>query len=114
MDKQSRKEITDAYKNRRAVGGVFAVRNSANGKSLVQYAVDINGSKNRFEFSQATGGCAYKPLETDFKKYGNSVFTFEILEQIEQKEGQTAEEFAEEIKALYGILVENMDKEELY
>jgi hypothetical protein len=114
MDKQSRKQIGNDYKNRKLVGGVFAVSNSANGKRLVQYATDLNGSRNRFDFSRATGGCAFKPLEEDCKKYGTGVFSFEILEKLEQKEGQTTAEFQEEIKALYSLLTESMDKKGLY
>lgn len=114
MDKQERKKITDAYKARRAVGGVFEVRNSANGRSLVQYATDIKGSRNRFEFSQATGGCAFKPLQEDYNKYGNKVFSFEVLEQLEQKEGQSDESFTRDIEALYSMITEGMDDEKLY
>lgn len=114
MDKQDRKKITDAYKARRAVGGVFAVRNSANGKSLIQYTTELQGSRNRFEFSLVTGGCAYKPLEEDNKKFGNKVFSFEVLEQLEQKEGQTDKDFKDEIEALYIMLTEGMDSEKLY
>lgn len=102
------------YKNRKQLGGVFAVRNAGNRKSYVQYTGDINGSRNRFEFSRTTGGCAFKLMEEDFKKFGAGAFTFEIIEQLEQKEGQTDAEFQEELKALYGIITEGMDKEELY
>ncbi len=114
MDKQDRKKITEAYKARRAIGGVFAVKNSANGKSLVQYTTDIQGSRNRFEFSQATGGCAFKPLQEDYKKFDNKVFSLEVLEQLEQKEGQSDESFTDDIKALYNMLIEGMGSEKLY
>jgi hypothetical protein len=114
MDKQERKKLTDAYKARRAVGGVFAVRNSANGKILVQYTTEIQGSRNRFEFSQATGGCAFKPLQEDYNKFGNKVFSFEILEQLEQKEGQSDDSFTRDIEALYSMIIEGMDSEKLY
>jgi hypothetical protein len=114
MDKQDRKKITDAYKARRALGGVFAVRNSANGKALVLAVTDLQGSKNRFEFAQQTGGCAFKPLQEDCNKYGPEVFSFEILEQLEQKEGQSDDSFKQDIEALYGMLTEGMDSEKLY
>ncbi len=113
MDKQERKKITDAYKAQRSVGGVFAVKNAANGKSFFQYTADIKGSRNRFEFSQATGGCAFKPLQEDYKKYGTKVFSFKVLEQMEQKEGQSDESFMDEIEALYKLLLEGMDKDNI-
>lgn len=114
MDKRERKKIIDAYKVRRAVGGVFAVRNSAIGKSLVQYTADLQGSRNRFEFSQATGGCAFKPLQEDYKKFGAGAFSFEVLEQLEQKEGQSYDSFKQDIEALYSMLTEGTDREKLY
>lgn len=114
MDREQRKKITDAYKARRAVGGVFAVRNSANGKSYVSATTDIAGSKNRFEFSQAVGGCAWKPMQDDYKKYGGDAFTFEVLEQLTQREGQSDSDFRRDIEELYDMLVQSMDPEKLY
>jgi isocitrate dehydrogenase len=114
MDKQDRKKIIDSYKARRAVGGVFAVINSANGKRFVSAATDLQGSKNRFEFSQATGGCAWKPMENDFKTFGKDVFSFEILEQLTQKEGQSDSDFKNDIDELYGMIIEGTDPEKLY
>jgi hypothetical protein len=114
LDKKDRKKIIDSFKARRARGGVFAVRNSASGKRLVQATTDIQGSKNRFEFSQSTGGCAYKPLQEDYKKYGAGVFSFEIIEELEQKEGQPDEEFKSETEALCALLLDEMSSDELY
>ncbi len=114
MDKQDRKKIIDSYKARRAIGGVFCVINAVSGKRFVQATTDIKGSRNRFEFSQATGGCAFKPLQEDFKKYGANVFTFEILEELEQKEGQSDADFRRETEALYALLTEGISPEELY
>lgn len=114
MDKQSRKKIIDSYKARRAVGGVFAVRNAANGKRLVQPTADMQGSRNRFEFSQATGGCAFMPLQEDFKKYGAGAFSYEVIEELEQKEGQNYASFKRDIDELYGMLIQDIDPEKLY
>ncbi len=114
MDKQTRKQILDSYKARRAVGGVFAVRNSANGKSLIQFTTELQGSLNRFQFSQMTGGCSYKVLQEDYQKYGSGAFTIDVLEELIQKEGQTEQDFRREIEALYGMLISQIDPAELY
>lgn len=114
MDKQYRKEMIDSYKSRRARGGVFAVRNSVNGKRFVRATADMQGSRNRFEFSQTTGGCAFKPLQQDYNKYGGGVFSFEVIENLEQKEGQTDAEFKRETEALCALLLEGINPEELY
>lgn len=114
MDKQSRKKIIDSYKSRRAIGGVFAVRNAVNGKRLVQATADMQGSRNRFEFSQATGGCAFMPLQEDVKKYGAGAFNFEVAEELEQREGQDYADFKREIDELYAMLIRDIDPDELY
>ncbi|MGE5494253.1 MAG: GIY-YIG nuclease family protein [Burkholderiales bacterium] len=114
MDRESRRKIIDSYKARRANGGVFAIRNSANGKSYVAATTDMQGSKNRFEFSQATGGCAFMPLQEDLKRYGKDVFSFEILEQLTQKEGQSDSDFKREAEELYRMVVESVEPEKLY
>jgi hypothetical protein len=114
MDKKDRKKIIDSYKERRAVGGVFAVRNSANGRSYVSMTTDMQGSVNRFEFSQATGSCAFKPMQDDFKAYGSDAFSFEVIEQLTQREGQSGDDFRRDIEQLYGMVLEGMDPERLY
>ena len=114
MDKQTRKQISDSYKARRAVGGVFAVRNSANGKSLIQFTTELQGSLNRFQFSKMTGGCSYKVLQEDYQKYGSGAFTIDVLEELVQKEGQTEQDFRHEIEALYEMIISETDASERY
>ena len=41
----------------------------------------FRGSRNRFEFSKATGSCAYRQLQADYEKYGPDVFSFKVLEE---------------------------------
>lgn len=114
MDKLSKKELLAKYKERKVVGGVFAVRNSANNKMLVQSATNLQAAKNQFEFSQQTGGFTHMKLQEDWKKYGNSVFTYEVLEELEKKETQTDKEFSEDIKVLEQMWLEKLSSYDLY
>ena len=114
MDKLTRKELTDKYKRRKVTGGVFAIKNSANGMIFLHHAIDLQGSKNRFEFSKKTGSCSYKKLQEDFLRYGPDAFIFEIVEEIEMDETQTHESFVKEVKTLYEMLLEKTDAGILY
>ncbi len=114
MDKSSRKEMLQNYKNRKVIGGVFAIDNDENGKSLVLWAADLQGSRNRFEFAKATGSCTYKQLQQDFDRFGAEAFSFRIIEELEKKDTQTGDNFQEEIKALYKMALEETDPEKLY
>lgn len=114
MDKLSRKELTVEYKNRKITGGVFAIKNSANGMIFLHHAIDLQGSKNRFEFSKKTGSCGYKKLQEDFLRYGPDAFTFEVIEELEKDEAQTQESFVREVQTLYEMLLEKTDAGLLY
>lgn len=114
MDKQNRKELTAAYKERKITGGVYAIVNSGTGKMLILSAHDLQGSKNRFEFSQKTNGCMNLKLRDDWQKYGSAAFRFEVLEELTKKESQTAEEFDEDIRTLHELWMEKLNGKDLY
>ncbi len=114
MDKQNKKELTARYKERKIIGGVYAVVNSATGKMLVLSANDLQGSRNRFEFSQKTGSCINLKLQDDWQKYGSSAFRFEVLEELAKKETQTPGEFAQDIDTLYELWAEKLSGKDLY
>ena len=114
MDKKGRKELLASYKERKVTGGVCAVKNTANGKVLLLSAVDLSGIKNRYEFAQSTGGFIHMKLQDDWKKYGSSAFTFEVLDQIDKNEMQTSDEFSEEVELLKEIWSQKYEPDTLY
>lgn len=114
MDKLAKRTRTTEYKERKIIGGVYAVRNTVNGKRLILSASDLQGSKNRFVFSQQTNGCVNPKLSRDWEQFGAGSFAFEVLEELEKKETQTSKEFAEDIKTLEEIWLEQLNPAELY
>jgi len=109
-----RKELKQAYKERKITGGVFIIKNNINGRILLDSAINIIGSKNRFDFSKATGSCVNLKLASDWKEFGKDAFTFEILEEIEKKEDQTEKDFGEDVKLLEEIWMEKLEGREFY
>ncbi|MBW7571790.1 GIY-YIG nuclease family protein [Caproiciproducens faecalis] len=114
MDKQNKKELAAAYKERKITGGVYAIVNEETGKMLLQSSYDLQGSKNRFSFSRQTGSCVNLKLRDDWKKYGINAFHFEILEELTKKETQTQAEFEMDLDTLYELWTEKLAEKELY
>lgn len=114
MDKKNRKELVQAYKERKIIGGVYAIKNTINGKMLLESAADLQGNKNRFEFSQKTDSCINIKLQKDWKELGGKAFVFDILETLEKKDTQTLKEFSDDIQVLEEMWAEKIDSDKLY
>jgi hypothetical protein len=113
MDNEKRKKLKEQYATRRVIGGIYAVRNTQNGKLLLFSTTDMPGSLNRFTFSQQIGGCIHPKLRKEWGKNGSG-FVFEVLEELEKKEGQTDEEFTLDVQALFELTLEGYDASSLY
>ncbi len=114
MEEPGRKELREAYQNRRVVGGVYAVRNTENGKTLVMSAADLKGAANRYAFAKQTGGCFHPKLQKDLARYGKEAFAFEVLEEIEKREDEPDGDFAGEVKILEELWLSKFDPSILY
>lgn len=114
MDRQNRRELIAAYKERKVCGGVFGIRNTVTGKILLLSTTDLQGCENRFRFSQMTGSCTYSKVQKDWAQYGGQAFCFELYEALEKKETQTDRQFREDIDTLYGLWLEKLQGQALY
>lgn len=114
MEKQSRKELIGAYRDRKVIGGVYAIRNTKNGKRLLGAAADLNGFRNRFGFAKQTGSGLSLKLKKDWEAFGPDAFVLETVEELEKKETQTAEEFSDDLKSLLELHLAEEDPAALY
>ena len=114
MKPQNKKDLIAAYKQRAQIGGIYAVTNTQTGKSLVLASADIGGIRKRYEFAEATGGCFHPKLQQDANRFGNDVFSFAVLEEMEKKATQTDREFAEDLEVLLSLWQEKYDPEKRY
>jgi hypothetical protein len=114
MDRQNKKELLTSYKERKIIGGVCAIKNTINGKMLVSAVVNLEGYKNRYEFSKSVGGCIHPKLKNDWEEYGADAFNFEVLEELEKSETQTEKEFGEDLKVLEEHFLEKVGVGKLY
>ena len=113
-EKQKRKSLTAAYKEKKAVGGVIAIVCAATGKRLVMSAPDLRGQQNRFSFAVATGSCVVPRLQNDWECFGAQSFSFEVLESLERQDDQDAIAFRRDLKTLEELWREKYPAEELY
>ena len=111
MDKESRKKLQQQYSERRVTGGVYAIKNTGNGKMLLLSTLDMPGSLNRFSFALQTGGCVHPLLQS---VWGKDEFTFEVIEELDKKKEQSEREFADEVEALLVLTAEGYSPDVLY
>ena len=114
MNPQNKKDLLAAYKQRKQIGGVYAITNTKTGKSLVLANSDIAGIQKRYEFAALTGGCFHPKLMRDAETYGNDAFTFLVLETLERKDTQTDKEFANDLDTLLELRLEQYRPEQMY
>jgi hypothetical protein len=104
----TRKELKQRYEQRKIVGGVYLIKNTQSGKSLLEAATDLRGSRNRFDFAQKTGSCVDMRIQQEWKKWGADAFVFEVLEEHEKGNSQTMEEFQSDISVLKDLWGEKL------
>lgn len=111
MNEEQKKKIKDDYRNQAAVGAVYALCCSGNHQRWLKSTVDIKGIRNRFAFAVASNGCPDPSARREWTQYGTGSFSLEILEELKQKEEQSAKEFADDIAVLLELWTEKLNSD---
>jgi len=82
----TRKELIRAYKEAPRPMGVYRVRNTANGKSLIGSWRDVRARLNRQKAELKLGIHKNAELLADWRNYGPDAFVFEILDTLEPQD----------------------------
>ncbi|HVJ55742.1 MAG TPA: GIY-YIG nuclease family protein [Aliidongia sp.] len=85
MDKLDRKAAIAAYKERKSVAGIYAVRCTATGQVWVGQAPNLDTIKSRLWFGLRHGGCTNPALQRAWTVCGADSFTFEPLERLAEE-----------------------------
>jgi hypothetical protein len=109
-----RKTLANEYKQRKITGGIYRVMNTHNTMYLLEHATEIQAKQNAFNFMVATSSCFHFKLKEDWALFGGEAFTFEILERLEKKKEQSAEEFVDDLKILEQFWSEKFDPKMRY
>jgi hypothetical protein len=77
-----RKACIRQYKETPRPAGMFRVRNTATGKSLVGSTANLPGMLNRHRFQLQNGSHPSRELQADWNALGPDAFEFEVLDQL--------------------------------
>ena len=103
MTQIDRKARIREYKETLLPAGVFRVRNTATGKSLVGSTANLPGTLNRHRFQLERGSHPSRELQADWNALGPDAFEFEVLDQLKpsDKPGYDATEDLRVLKELW-------------
>lgn len=86
MDRTSRKAAIAAYKKRERQPGIFAVRCTAAEQTWVGRAHDLARVQTRLWFGLRHDGRHHPAMQDAWNAHGETAFTFEIVEAIDDEE----------------------------
>jgi len=107
MDKSDRKARMRQYKETPRPAGVYRVRNTVTGRSLVGSTADLPGMLNRQRFQLDSGAHADKDLQRDWDGLGPGAFEFDVLDRLEPRDEPTYDP-AEDLRLLGEMWLEKL------
>lgn len=108
MDRKE--ELKKAYKQNHTPMGVFQITNSINGKRFIGSGTNVPAKINKFKFELKYLSCKIKELQKDYDKFGENSFSFEVIDRLEPKEGETIN-YKEELETLEQMWIEKVKPE---
>jgi hypothetical protein len=102
-----RKELLRRYKEAPRPAGIYAVRNTVEGKALVGSSVNVPGMLNRQRFQLEAGGGPIREMQADWDRLGESAFAFEVLDTLEPPD-DPAYDPAEDLAELLGMWIDRL------
>ena len=75
-----RKSLIRQYKETRRPMGVYRVRNTVNGKSLIGASADLPARLNRIRAQLGMGRHPIQDLQQDWNNLGPEAFEFEVID----------------------------------
>jgi hypothetical protein len=88
MKAESRKAAIAAYKERKSLAGIYALRHAASGRIWVGQTPDLEKVENRIWFSLRLGGHTCRNLQAAWAENAGEGFIFERLEALDHEESR--------------------------
>ncbi|WP_199100519.1 GIY-YIG nuclease family protein [Dyella sp. ASV21] len=85
MDRHARKALKQAYKLTLPPMGIYAIRNLASGRMLIDQSPHLTGSLNRHRAELRLGTHRNKALMDDWHRLGEAGFAFEVMQTLEPR-----------------------------
>ena len=103
-----KKESRNKYKQTIQPMGVFQVRCTENGKIFIGSSKNLPGKFNSIRFQLKMG--SYFPLaelQSDYTRYGEEKFSFEVLDYLERKEDPLYD-YTDDLAVLEGLWMQKL------
>lgn len=115
-DRLRRRELKANYKESHREAGVYALRNTRNGKMLIGSAVNLASMRSKLEFARSTNspGALDLRLRKEIELYGVDAFELEILESFQPPAEMRDAEIRKELEALEQLHREEIDPSRHY
>jgi len=104
---KTQKELKAEYKTKKFKIGVFQIRNLVNDKIYVDGSVNLDSIWNRNRVELNLGSHHNTALQSDWKIMGEDKFKYEILSEIDQKEGEE-KDYSLEVKLLTEMFIDEL------
>ncbi|MBS0518957.1 MAG: GIY-YIG nuclease family protein, partial [Proteobacteria bacterium] len=85
MKNANRKAAAAAYKERKAVAGIYALRCLATGERWIGRAPDLSTIQNRLWFTLRQGSFPHRDVQAAWNACGAASFVFEEIERLEDE-----------------------------
>ena len=105
---KTKQELKAAYAQMKFDIGVFQIRNTVNEKIFVGSSMNLHAIWNRERLTLNFGGHNNQSLQEDWKTYGEEIFRYEIVAQLEQKDGDTEDFLKKELKMFEKMYIEEL------
>ena len=85
MNRDQRKAAVTAYRERKAVAGIYAVRCHPSGERWIGRALDLATIQNRLWFTLRQGQCAHRSLQAAWNAHDPADFALDIIERLDEE-----------------------------
>lgn len=102
----TKKELKNQYKELKLPMGVFQIKNQVNGKILLDSSTNMPAKWRRHLMELKFGSHRNKILQQEWKQYGKSAFTYEVIAEIDYK--NSAVDYSQEVTALAELYLEEL------
>lgn len=100
--------MINGYKQTLQPMGIYQIKNLSNGKVFIESSKNLNGSLNSGRFQLDVGSHRNRVLQGEYSKFGESQFSFEILDRIEPKKDDPAYDYTDDLETLKAMWLEKL------
>lgn len=104
---KTRKELKEEYRQMKFPMGVFCIKNNNNGKIFIGSSIDLRAIWYSQKLQLDMGIHQNSDLQKDWNDYGAQHFTYEIVEEIIQKDDKKTD-YTKDIKVLEEMVIEKL------